>query len=378
MLLPLLDAESMMRTVAEGRPLILVDDEDRENEGDVVIAASAVTAQWVTFMAMHARGLICLALGGSQCDRLGLRPMAAANGSRTGTAFTVSIEAARGVSTGISALDRCTTIRVAANPDACPADIVSPGHVFPLRARDGGVLVRAGHTEAATDLARLAGRGDAAVICEVLNDDGSMARLPELLDFGARHGIGVGTIAELIAYRSRTETIVRRVQCRRVATQAGELEAVVYRQTHDEGMHVALVQGSPGPDDVVDVRVHEPLSLWDLLDTGSGGHAWSVDGALARLAASRNGVLLLMNCEAVPLGAAPPAVGAGGASREMRDHGVGMQILRDLGVRRMRVLGEPRRMPSAAGFGIETVGFEPMPAMRASPATASRHSAEAL
>jgi 3,4-dihydroxy 2-butanone 4-phosphate synthase/GTP cyclohydrolase II len=358
---PLANAETMIRAIAAGLPLILVDDEDRENEGDIVVAADAVTPALVTLMATQARGLICLALGAAHCDRLQLQPMTRTAGSRTGTAFTVSIEAARGVTTGISALDRWTTIRAAIDPAGGPQDIVSPGHVFPLRARDGGVLERAGHTEAATDLARLAGRSEAAVICEVMNDDGTMARLPELLAFGARLGIPVGTIAELIAYRSRTESIVRRVHQRTLVTRAGILEAVVYRQSFGGRTHVALVKGAPAPGEVVDVRVHEPLSLWDLLDAGDNGHSWTVDAALRRLSGSRAGVMLLMNCESLPLELAEArSADAGRASRELRDHGVGMQILRDLGVSRMRVLAEARRMPSAAGFGIETVGFESM------------------
>jgi len=208
---PLIDAPSMIRTMAAGRLLILVDDEDRENEGDLVVAADAITPAHVAFMATHARGLVCLALGGSDCDRLGLQPMVRTNRTRMGTAFTVSIEAARGVTTGISAHDRCMTIRTAADPSSGPTDVVSPGHVFPLRAVDGGVLERAGHTEAATDLTRLAGLGRAAVICEIMNDDGTMARLPQLLAFGARHGIPVGTIADLIAYRHRAHRAMPRL-----------------------------------------------------------------------------------------------------------------------------------------------------------------------
>jgi 3,4-dihydroxy 2-butanone 4-phosphate synthase/GTP cyclohydrolase II len=355
--------------IRAGRIVILVDDEDRENEGDLVFAAEFVTPEKINFLARHGRGLICMPITSEHAARLGLRPMVAENRSRHGTNFTVSIEAAEGIATGISAHDRALTIKVAAAPDAKPADIVHPGHVFPLVAEAGGVLVRAGHTEACCDLARLAGLTPAAVLCEIMKDDGSMARLPDLIEFAAQHGLRIGTIADLIHYRSATESLVRRIAEREIETANGRFRMIAYRDTPAGGAHLALTQGRIVPERETLVRVHEPLSILDLLDAGPGTHAWSVHEALAAIAAAGAGVIVLLNCAetAEALDARlrcsaqePPRPGAG-RSADLRLYGIGAQILRDLGVGRMRLMAAPRKMPSMAGFGLEVAGYVDRP-----------------
>src|SRR5687767_7643310 len=254
--------------IRAGNIVVLVDDEDRENEGDLVFAADFVTPEKINFLARHGRGLICMPLTQAHAQRLGLRPMVEHNRSRHGTNFTVSIEAAEGIATGISAHDRALTVRVAAAPDARAEDIVQPGHVFPLIAQPGGVLVRAGHTEACCDLARLAGLAPAAVLCEIMRDDGTMARLPDLVEFAAQHGLKIGTIADLIEYRSRNESLVQRVSEREIDTAWGRFQLVSYRDLSVGSLHLALVHGKPEPKKEALVRVHEPVSVTDLLDTG--------------------------------------------------------------------------------------------------------------
>src|SRR5258707_15648889 len=250
--------------IRAGRIVVLVDDEDRENEGDLFFAADFVTPEKVNFLARHGRGLICMPVTEAHAARLGLKPMVSENRSRHGTNFTNSIEAAEGIATGISAHDRALTIRVAAAPTASAADIVQPGHVFPLIAQDGGVLVRAGHTEACCDLARLAGLTPAAVLCEIMRDDGTMARLPDLLEFAATHGLKIGTIADLIEYRSRNESLVQRLGEREISTPWGAFRLVSYRDLVLGSVHLALVLGTPRPQDEPLVRLHEPLSILDL------------------------------------------------------------------------------------------------------------------
>src|SRR5690242_2719029 len=266
-----------------GRVVILVDDEDRENEGDLVFAADFVSAEKINFLAKHGRGLICMPITEAHAARLGLRPMVEHNRSRHGTNFTVSIEAAEGISTGISAHDRALTIKIASSEKAAPQDIVQPGHVFPLIARPGGVLVRAGHTEACCDLARLAGLTPAAVLCEIMRDDGSMARLPDLVPFAAEHGLRIGTIADLIEYRGRHESLVQRTFERDLDTAWGRFHLVAFRDLALGAVHLALVLGRYAPEDEVLVRVHEPLSVVDLLDAGPGTHSWGVGEALAAI-----------------------------------------------------------------------------------------------
>ncbi|MCX7692817.1 MAG: bifunctional 3,4-dihydroxy-2-butanone-4-phosphate synthase/GTP cyclohydrolase II [Tepidimonas taiwanensis] len=361
---PISPVETIVAELRAGRMVILVDEEDRENEGDLVLAADHVTPEAINFMAKYGRGLICLTLTRERCEQLRLPPMVPRNGTKMGTAFTVSIEAAEGVTTGISAADRAHTIRVAVAPDAKPDDLVQPGHVFPLQAVDGGVLMRAGHTEAGCDLAAMAGCTPAAVICEIMNDDGTMARLPDLQRFAARHGLKIGTIADLIEYRSRTESLVQRVASRPLATAFGPFTAHAYRDRTSGGVHLALVVGTWAADAVVPVRVHEPLSVLDALEVGRRMHSWSLEAALRHLQQTGCGVAVLLNAGESGEQLLAQFQGTARASQapergrmDLRTYGVGAQILRDCGVHRMQLLGPPRRMPSMTGYGLEVVGF---------------------
>ena len=355
---PITDVIAELRA---GRMVVLVDEEERENEGDLLIAAEFVTPAVINFMARHARGLICLTLTEEKCRSLSLPPMTAINRAAHGTNFTVSIEAAAGVTTGISAADRARTVQVAIRADASPADLVQPGHIFPLMAQDGGVLVRAGHTEAGCDLARLAGLTPAAVICEILKDDGEMARLPDLIEFAARHQLKIGTIVDLIHYRSSTESLVQRVAERDIETTHGKLRLHVYSDRIGNATHLALVKGRPASHREVLVRVHEPVSVIDLLDVASHRHSWNFNEALAAIVESDCGVIVLLHrqetaSELLERARAPAGdMRAGGMV--LRNYGIGAQILRDLGVRRMRIMGLPRPMPSMAGFDLEVTGY---------------------
>jgi len=350
----------LVAELAAGRMVILVDEEDRENEGDLILAADHVSPAAINFMAKHGRGLICLTLTRERCERLRLPPMAARNGTVHGTAFTVSIEAAQGVTTGISAADRARTVAAAVARDAKASDLVQPGHVFPLQAQDGGVLMRAGHTEAGCDLAAMAGLTPAAVICEIMNDDGTMARLPELQAFAASHGLKIGTIADLIAFRSHNESLITRAGERALATPYGSFDCIAFRD-RSGGLHLALRKGRCVPGHEVLVRVHEPFTAMDLLDAGGGSHSWPLPKALAALQQSASGVAVLLNCghevqtllgQVLPAAQAQPL-----AQFDLRTYGIGAQILRDLGVTRMKLLGSPRRMPSMVGYGLEVTGF---------------------
>jgi len=351
----------LVAELAAGRMVILVDEEDRENEGDLVLAADHVTPEAINFMAKFGRGLICLTLTRERCERLQLPPMAARNGAAHGTAFTVSIEAAEGVSTGISAADRSRTVAAAVARDAKPADLVQPGHIFPLQAQEGGVLMRAGHTEAGCDLAGMAGLTPASVICEIMNDDGTMARLPDLQAFAATHGLKIGTIADLIAFRSHNETLIERVGEREVVTPQGTFGLVVY---HDRsgGVHLVLRKGHWSPTDDVLVRVHEPFTVMDLLEVSAGDHSWPLPSALATLQAAGAGVAVLLNCghdvAALTQQLLPqPRTARRPTPQDLRTYGVGAQILRDQGIGKMKLLGSPRRMPSMVGYGLEVTGF---------------------
>ncbi|WP_066411611.1 bifunctional 3,4-dihydroxy-2-butanone-4-phosphate synthase/GTP cyclohydrolase II [Bordetella ansorpii] len=356
-----------------GRIVILVDEEDRENEGDLVMAAEFVTPEAINFMVTHGRGLVCLTLTEARCRQLELPLMASRNGTRYGTNFTQSIEAAEGVETGISAADRARTIQVAVARDAKPSDLVQPGHIFPVRAVPGGVLVRAGHTEAGCDLTDMAGLTPAAVICEILKPDGTMARLPDLAVFAREHGLKIGTIADLIQYRSEHESIIQRVGERRMRTPWGEFHSIAYRDDATGSPHIALVHGTIDPERETLVRVHEPASLLDVLDTGSSPHSWSVGQALRAIAASPAGVLILMNCQSstehlfgqVDAWAGSGAASAGAAQNAdrfgLRTYGIGAQILRDLHVGQMRLLAKPRKMPSMAGFALTITGYDCAP-----------------
>ena len=355
--------QDIVAELRAGRIVILVDEEDRENEGDLVVAADHVTADAINFMARFGRGLICLTLTRERCERLKLPPMATRNGTRHATAFTVSIEAAEGVTTGISAADRARTVKAAVAHAAHADDLVQPGHIFPLQAVDGGVLMRAGHTEAGCDLASMAGLTPASVICEIMKDDGTMARLPDLQLFAAQHGLKIGTIADLIEYRSRHETLIRKVGARPLQTAWGEFTAHAWKDTPSEGLHVALVKGQWTPQDIVPVRVHEPLSVLDALETGRTMHSWSLDASLAHIAREGRGVAVLLNCgeSAEQLlaqfeGTARAAQAPERGRMDLRTYGVGAQILRECGVHRMNLMGSPRRMPSMTGYGLEVAG----------------------
>ncbi|MCE9638852.1 MAG: 3,4-dihydroxy-2-butanone-4-phosphate synthase [Betaproteobacteria bacterium] len=346
--------------IRAGKMVILVDEEDRENEGDLVLAADFVTPEAINFMARYGRGLICLTLTEQKCRSLNLAPMVATNNAPLGTNFTVSIEAAEGVTTGISAADRARTVQAAVRADASPADIVQPGHIFPLLAQNGGVLVRAGHTEAGCDLAALAGATPASVICEILKDNGEMARLPDLIEFGREHNIKIGTIADLIHYRSRTESLVSRVSERDIETVHGKFRLVVYSDKIGQATHLALVKGKIKPDVEVLVRVHEPLSIIDLLDVKSASHSWNFNQALAAVSRAECGVIVLLHrpeSAADLVERAQPGAIAAPQKNALRTYGIGAQILRDLKVAKMRLLAKQRRMPSMAGFDLQVTGY---------------------
>jgi 3,4-dihydroxy 2-butanone 4-phosphate synthase/GTP cyclohydrolase II len=353
-----------------GRMVILVDEEDRENEGDLVLAADFVTPEAINFMARFGRGLICLTLTEERCRQLALPLMVSHNGTKHGTNFTLSIEAAEGVSTGISAGDRARTVRAAVAPNARASDIVQPGHIFPLQAQRGGVLMRAGHTEAGCDLALLAELTPATVICEILNDDGSMARLPDLRLFAQTHGLKIGTIADLIHYRSATESLIERVARRTVQTAFGPLEAIAYRDTPSGAPHLALTHGEIDPDQETLVRVHEPLSVLDLIDTGTTTHSWTLHSALGAISEAPRGALVMLNCNEsaerlfAQFDALAHCEGEGGeatrsarSKTDLRTYGIGAQILRDLGVGKMKLLAKPRKMPSVTGYDLRVSGY---------------------
>jgi 3,4-dihydroxy 2-butanone 4-phosphate synthase/GTP cyclohydrolase II len=345
-----------------GKMVILVDDEERENEGDLVLAADFVSPEAINFMARYGRGLICLTLTEERCRQLALPPMVANNRAPHRTAFTVSIEAAEGVTTGISAADRAQTVRAATRADASAHDIVQPGHIFPLMAQPGGVLVRAGHTEAGSDLAALAGLTPAAVICEVLKEDGEMARLPDLFEFAQAHALKVGTIADLIHYRSRTEKLVVRAYERDIETYHGPFRLIAYSDKIAAETHFALVRGAISDRSETLVRVHEPLSAVDLLDLQSQRHSWNLNDAMAAVAREGAGVIVLLHrletgTDLLERGRAIEAMDSAPSSVALRTYGIGAQILRDLGVARMRLMALPRKMPSMVGFDLEVTGY---------------------
>jgi 3,4-dihydroxy 2-butanone 4-phosphate synthase/GTP cyclohydrolase II len=349
-------AADIVAEARAGRIFILVDDEDRENEGDLVIPAQFATPDAVNFMARYARGLICLALTKKQCDKLGLPLMSQASGTRLETAFTVSIEAKDGVTTGISAADRARTIAVAINPELGRDDIVSPGHVFPLMARDGGVLVRTGHTEAAVDIARLAGLTPAGVICEIMNDDGTMARLPDLVAFAQRHNLKLGTIADLIAYRRQTEKLVKRVEEGLTPSRVGEpWRLIVYRSLIDNVEHIAMVKGDVTTAEPVMVRMHAVDTLMDVV---GGEQLASLQGARNLIRNVGRGVIVLIR-EASPTAASDRIRALINGTRDtkaLRDSGIGAQILQDLGVKDMILLSNHRRtIVGLEAYGINIV-----------------------
>ncbi|MFT4077182.1 MAG: 3,4-dihydroxy-2-butanone-4-phosphate synthase [Asticcacaulis sp.] len=361
---PISSIEDILEDARNGRPYILVDAEDRENEGDVVIPAQMATPDIINFMARFARGLICLSITGERAKTLRLPPMVHDNGARNGTAFTVSIEAKDGISTGISPKDRAHTIAVAIDPTKDSRDIVSPGHVFPLVAREGGVLVRAGHTEAAVDISRMAGLYPAGVICEIINDDGTMARLPDLVPFAQLHGLKIGTIADLIAYRRRTERFVERVLERPFESEwGGQFRLMVYRNQLDGSEHLALVKAQPSPSKPTLVRMHQLDIASDVLGGQGGAFRSSYVQKAMQALADHNGPAVM-----VLLRDPDPKVlsnrfgsdeGAAQNQRGLRDYGVGAQILLDLGVRDMIALSGTRPKPAALeGYGLSIIDWQ--------------------
>jgi 3,4-dihydroxy 2-butanone 4-phosphate synthase/GTP cyclohydrolase II len=359
--------DEIIEEARQGRMFILVDDEDRENEGDLVIPAQMATPDAINFMARFGRGLICLSLTRHRCEQLNLRPMSADNGTRMQTAFTVSIEALEGVTTGISAADRARTVQVAIDPEKGPADIVTPGHVFPLMARDGGVLVRAGHTEAAVDISRLAGLNPSGVICEIMNDDGTMARLPDLVKFAQAHKLKIATIADLIAYRRRHDKIVRReLETPFHSKWGGDWRMVVYVNQVAYAEHIALVKGDiEGASDPVMVRVHAVNILDDVLGDQGSGKAGQLHSAMEIIAGHGRGVVVLVR-EPRPASLSEQVraqLDSKPAPVELRDYGVGAQILLDLGVRQMVLLSNTKKtIVGLEGFGLEVVGQKPIAA----------------
>lgn len=360
--------EEIIAELRAGRMVIIVDDEDRENEGDLLLAAECVTAEAINFMAKYGRGLICLTLTQERCARLRLPLMVDARRDPLATAFTVSIEAAHGVTTGISAADRARTIRAAVAAEAQPSDLVQPGHVFPLMAQPGGVLVRAGHTEAGCDLARLAGYEPAAVIVEILAEDGTMARRPELEAFAARHGLKIGTIADLIQYRLAHEKSVVRVREGLLPTRHGVFRLYVYRDTIDHDLHLALTLGEIDPERPTLVRVHLQNSLCDLFDVLHPACGWPLREALARIARAGAGVMVVLrnrdhDTDVLERLRQLTEEGARESALEradrgvLRTYGLGAQILADLGVRKMRVMSAPKALHGLAGFDLEIVEY---------------------
>lgn len=357
----------LLEEIRAGRMVVIVDDEDRENEGDLIMAAEMVRPQDINFMVTHARGLVCLSLTRERCRQLGLPPMVRDNTSPHHTNFTVSIEAAEGVTTGISAYDRAHTIRTAVRPDAAPSDLSQPGHIFPLMAQPGGVLNRAGHTEAAADLALLAGLEPSGVLVEILNPDGSMARRPELEAFAAEHGLKIGSIEELIRYRLATEHTVERVDAREIETEHGPFQLFTYRDRLSHALHFALLRGQADPATPTLVRVHVQNPLADALHWRRPDFGPAVGDVLARIVAEGRGALVLLadNADAQallarvrgPQQAGEATAAPGHALAEWRRNGAGGQILADMGLGRLRVLGTPRKQIGLAGFGLEVVEY---------------------
>jgi len=367
--MPLNTTEEIIADIRQGKMVILMDDEDRENEGDLIMAASQVRAEDINFMARYGRGLICLTLTRARCDQLQLPLMVSNNNAEYGTNFTVSIEAATGVTTGISAADRAVTVQAAVAPNATAEDVVQPGHIFPLMAQAGGVLRRAGHTEAGCDLARLAGLEPASVIVEILNEDGSMARRPDLEIFAKEHNIKIGTIADLIHFRVKHEKTLERAAACAFPSEFGDFQLIAYRDTIDNIAHFALVKGMPTEDEPTLVRVHLQSTLCDLPASLRPECGWPLREALKQIAqAPENGVIVILNqqettddlinairdCQRHDEG---EKLTPNAESEDLRTHGLGAQILSDLGVRKMRVLSAPKKMHAISGFGLEVVDY---------------------
>jgi 3,4-dihydroxy 2-butanone 4-phosphate synthase/GTP cyclohydrolase II len=351
--------KEIIEDLKNGKMVILVDDEDRENEGDLVLAAEFTTPSHINFMSTFGRGLICLTLTEERCKKLKLPLMVQENEGKLGTNFTVSIEAAKGVKTGISASDRAKTITTAISKNANHKSIVRPGHIFPLISHPGGVLYRAGHTEAGCDLAELADLEPASVICEILNEDGSMARLPELIKFSKAHKIKIGTIADLIEFRSRKEKLIQKISEQKIDTDYGQMQLLLYSDLLSKNSHLALVKGKINAEDEVLVRVHAPLSILDFIDKNSQ-HSWPPLKALEEISKSPNGVIIFLNYQEsqnkisdiletinIPKD----------NTNDLRNYGIGSQILVDIGVKKMKLLASPRKMPSMIGYGLQVTEF---------------------
>ena len=346
--------------IKAGKMVIITDAENRENEGDLIMAAQFVTPEAINFMIKYARGLVCLPLEEEIVDRLRLPLMTQNNGAQYGTNFTVSIEAAHGITTGISAADRAHTVQAAVSPTAKAEDIVQPGHIFPLRAQKGGVLVRTGHTEASVDLAKLAGLIPAAVICEIINDDGTMARMPELMVFAEKHDIKIGTIADLIEYRSRHESLIEELGVNTIHTTWGDFTQHVYVDQLSGETHLALVKGDPETAGEVLVRVHEPFSAMDFLQPDQL-HTWPLPEAMARIQQADAGIIILMHrteTGATLLDRTLPKGTHQTRQWDSKTYGIGAQILAGLKVKRMQVMGKPSAFTGLNGFGLEVTGFE--------------------
>ena len=353
----------IVEEIRRGKMVILIDDEARENEGDLVMAAEFIDSSAINFMAMHGRGLICVTLTKEKCSSLNLPLMV--SGSNLSTPFTLSIEAASGVTTGISASDRATTIRSAIKKSAKPQDLIQPGHVFPLMAQDGGVLARAGHTEAGCDLARLAGLSPFSVICEIMKDDGSMARISDLMVFSEKHDLKIGTIADLIQFRSEKESLVEQIFSRKVETIWGHFTLRVYRDKIDKQPHLVFFKGENFQNLNCPVRVHEPLTALDLLIERPSQHSWSLDSAMRYIEEQDVGIVVLLNCSKPPniffdhLSSLEnfDKITSNKPMSTLRNYGIGAGILRDMGVKKMKLLGKPRKMPSMAGYSLEITDY---------------------
>src|SRR6056300_397473 len=350
--------EDIINDLKKGKMVILVDDEDRENEGDLLLAADHVTPEFINFMAKYGRGLICLTLTEDKAKKLKLPLMVEDNQGKLGTNFTVSIDASSGISTGISAADRAKTIMSAILPESDHTFINRPGHVFPLIAHSGGVLYRAGHTEAGCDLSQIAGFQPYGVICEILNDDGSMARLDDLKDFAKKHHLKIGSIADLIEYRRKKEKLILRTEEDVVSTAFGEFKIITYKDKISNSIHLAFVKGEIDPNDDVMVRVHEPLTILDFI-VKDDKHSWTPNEAFEKISNEKNGVMLFLN-----YGASANLKKIGDLDQQpknkendLRNYGIGSQILVDLGVKNMKLLASPRKMPSMMGFGLEVKEF---------------------
>ena len=350
----------IIEDIKQGKMVILVDEENRENEGDLVLAAEFASSDHINFMSKFGRGLICLTLTEEKCQKLDLPLMVQENETRLGTNFTVSIEAAEGVTTGISANDRATTIKAAIDKNATSKSVVRPGHIFPLISKKGGVLVRAGHTEAGCDLAQLAGLESASVICEILNEDGNMARLPDLIRFSEQHNIKIGTIADLIEYRRKNEKLIEKLIEKNIFTPYGQMKLILYKDKILEETHIALVKGKIEENKETIVRVHEPLSVIDLLDSEDKRHSWNALKAIKKISED-GGVLVFINhntntndlLSLLKIDNILPVK----HNNDLRNYGIGSQILVDLGVKKMKLLSAPRKMPSMIGFGLEITGY---------------------